>query len=234
MATAWKPTEKLAALSRCMVFEALSDDMREELAAHAYSRSHAAGDLIFAAGDEGQTMMAVLKGTVRIGIVTATARDLVLTDCHQGDVFGEVALFDGGPRSADARALTNVELLVLERRHVLAVLERYPAAALRLMALLCARLRRSDERMIELAFLDISTRLALALLRIIDSPAYASTKRPVRLSLSQTELANMIGSARENVNRCLKAWEKKEVVELRDGWLIVTDEKSLRLLADRE
>ncbi|NDW02900.1 Crp/Fnr family transcriptional regulator [Jiella pacifica] len=234
MATARNPSEKLAALSRCMVFEALSQDMREELVAHAYSKGYAAGDLIFAAGDGGQTMMAVLKGTVRIGLVTATARDLVLTDCHQGDVFGEVALFDGGPRSADARATTNVELLVLERRDVLAVLERHPAGALRLLELLCARLRRSDERMIELAFLDISTRLALALLRILESPNHAFAKRPVRLSLSQTELANMIGSARENVNRCLKSWEKREIVDLKDGWLIITDEKSLRLLADRE
>ena len=234
MATALTPSEKLAALSRCMVFEALSEAMREDLAARAHQRSHAAGDLIFAAGDPGQTMMAVLKGTVRIGIVTTTARDLVLTDCHQGDVFGEVALFDGGPRSADARATTNVELLVLERRDLFAVLERHPEAALRLMELLCARLRRSDERMIELAFLDISTRLALALLRILEAPSQASTKRPVRLSLSQTELANMIGSARENVNRCLKSWQKREIVDLRDGWLIVTDENSLRLLADQD
>lgn len=234
MAITWKPTEKLAALSRCMVFEALSHEMREELAAHAFSKSYAAGDLIFAAGDDGHTIMAVLKGTVRIGIVTSTARDLVLTDCHEGDVFGEVALFDGGPRSADARAQTNVELLMLERRDVLAVLERHPKAALRLLELLCARLRRSDERMTELAFLDISTRLARALVRLLEAPSMASAKRPVRLSLSQTELANMIGSARENVNRCLKTWEKQEIVHLKDGWLIVTDEKCLRLLADRE
>ncbi|WAP69957.1 Crp/Fnr family transcriptional regulator [Jiella pelagia] len=88
--------------------------------------------------------------------------------------------------------------------------------------------------MTELAFLDISTRLARALVRLLEAPSMASAKRPVRLSLSQTELANMIGSARENVNRCLKTWEKREIVHLKDGWLIVTDEKCLRLLADRE
>ncbi|MCE7029349.1 helix-turn-helix domain-containing protein [Jiella avicenniae] len=85
-----------------------------------------------------------------------------------------------------------------------------------------------------LALLDISTRLALALLRILESPAHAAPRRPLRLCLSQTELAHMIGSARENVDRCLKPWEKREIVDIEDGWRIVTDEKSLRLLADRE
>lgn len=229
-----RPTEKVAALERCMVFEALSAEMREELAAHAYPTSFAAGDLIFAAGDPGQTMMAVLKGTVRIGLVTATARDVVLGDCHQGDVFGEVALFDGGPRSADARAQTNVELLVLERRDVFSVLQRHPDGALRLLELLCGRLRRSDERMQELAFLDISTRLARAILRILESPAHSGAKRPVRLAFSQTELGNMIGSARENVNRCLKGWQRRGLVDLKDGWLIIRDEKGLGILADTE
>ena len=234
MAVASRNTDKIAALAACMVFEAVRAETREELAAHAYPKSYSAGDLIFATGDPGQTMMAVLKGTVRIGIVTSTARDVVLHDCHQGEVFGEVALFDGGTRSADARALTNVEVLVLERRDVLAVLDRHPDGALRLLELLCARLRRSDERMTELAFLDIATRLARAILRILEGPAYAEAKRPVRLSLSQTELGNMIGSARENVNRCLKGWQRREIVDLKDGWLIVLDENSLRLLADVE
>ncbi|MBO0905214.1 Crp/Fnr family transcriptional regulator [Jiella sonneratiae] len=232
MAVAAGPTDRVAALERCIVFEALDSATREELAAHAYPKSFAAGDPIFVAGDPGQTMMAVVKGSVRIAIVTANARDLVLADCHQGDVFGEVALLDGGPRSADARALTNVELLVIERRDVLAVLARHPDGALRLLELLCRRLRRSDERMQELAFLDISTRLARALLRLVESPALQAARRPQRLSLSQTELANMIGSARENVNRCLKGWQRQEIVDLRDGWLVVTDERSLRLLAD--
>lgn len=231
MAAASKPTDKAAALAGCMVFEALSAETREELATHAYPKSFSAGDLIFAAGDPGQTMMAVVKGSVRVGIVTSTAREVVLKDCHQGEVFGEVALFDNGPRSADARALTNVELLMLERRDVLAVLSRHPEGALRLLELLCGRLRRSDERMQELAFLDISTRLARALLRILEGPE-AATKRPVRLSLSQTELGNMIGSARENVNRCLKGWQRQEIVDLKEGWLIVLDEKSLKLMAD--
>ncbi|MBP0615591.1 Crp/Fnr family transcriptional regulator [Jiella sp. KSK16Y-1] len=224
----------MAALAGCMVFEAVSEATREELSAHAYSKTFAAGELIFSAGDPGQTMMAIVKGSVRIAIVTSTARDVVLKDCHQGEVFGEVALFDGGYRSADARALTNVEVLVLERRDVLAVLGRHPEGALRLLELLCARLRRSDERMQELAFLDIATRLARALLRILEEPAHASARRPVRLSLSQSELGNMIGSARENVNRCLKGWQRQEIVDLKDGWLIIRDEKSLRLLADME
>ncbi|MCQ0987084.1 Crp/Fnr family transcriptional regulator [Jiella marina] len=226
--------EKQKLLSKCLIFQALAPEAQEDLAAHAYLRQHKSGDLIFAAGSEGQSMMAIVQGQVRIGITTPSARDVVLADLHAGDVFGEVALLDGGERSADARAMTNVTLLVLDRRDVLQNLMRHPEGALKLLELLCKRLRRSDERMAELAFLDISKRLAKALLRVIDSPASRRGPSGTRLALSQSELADMIGGSRENVNRCLKGWQKRQIIDLKDGWLIIPDPAILEAIASTE
>ncbi|MCB8837535.1 Crp/Fnr family transcriptional regulator [Aurantimonas sp. VKM B-3413] len=218
-------------LGSCVIFQALDERNRRELASYAFTRRYQAGDPIFQMGSPGQSMMAIVVGTVRISVITHKAREIVLTDLNPGEVFGEMALIDGGERSAAATALTNCTLLVLERRDVFALLERHPKSALKLLELLCHRLRRSDERMTELAFLEIPARLAKALLRAIESPGCHVGKQGAKLAMSQTELANIIGSSRENVNRCLKAWQRRGLVDLRNGWLIVPDKAALEALA---
>jgi CRP-like cAMP-binding protein len=140
-------------------------------------------------------------------------------------VFGEIALLDGKPRSANATALTNCELIVLERRDVLPFLERNPAACMKLMELLCARVRRSDERMSDIAFFDLPARLAKTLLSY---PAQAHGA--AKLSLSQRELAEMSGGTRENVNRCLRDWQRRGILELKDRWTIILKPEALREL----
>ena len=211
-------------LSKSSVFGRLSETARKDLAAHGFERDYAAGETIFLAGSPGHCMMAIARGSVRISMLTPTARDVVLADLIAGDVFGEVAMFDGGERSADAIALTNCSLSIFERRTVLAILERHPDAALHLVKLLCARLRRSDERMSEIAFMDLPSRLARALLRMTQS---REPRRLAKTSLSQTELANLIGSSRENVNRCLRNWQKRGLIELDKGWVIIPDRDAL-------
>ncbi|MEX6505771.1 Crp/Fnr family transcriptional regulator [Jiella sp. M17.18] len=221
--------EKL--LSGCFIFQALDERDRRELASYAYCKSYRAGEPIFLMGSAGQSMMAIVAGSVRISVVTPNAREIVLADLSKGEVFGEMALIDGGERSALATALTNTTLLVLDRRDVFALLERQPKSALKLLELLCKRLRQSDERMTELAFLDVPSRLARTLIRAIDSPGCPVCAQGAKLSFSQSELANMIGSSRENVNRCLKAWQRRGVIDMKNGWLIIPDRAALQALA---
>jgi CRP-like cAMP-binding protein len=92
------------------------------------------------------------------------------------------------------------------------------------MEMLCARIRRSDERMADLAFFDLPTRLAKVLL----SNSSEKTDRERRLSLSQTELAEMAGATRENVNRCLRDWQRRGIVKLKDGWTVILNSEKLR------
>lgn len=209
-----------------LLFRALDEAARDELVNRARRCRYAAGDPVFHLGDPGQSMMAVLSGTVRISLVTSRGRDVVLADLGPGEVFGEVALLDGRDRSAGARALTDCELLVLDRRDVVPLLERRPDLCLRLLSLLCGRLRRSDERMADIAFSELPTRLAKTLL------AQAGASAGERLRLSQGELADMVGSARENVNRHLSDWRRRGIVELGKGWVEVRRPAELAAIAE--
>lgn len=214
-------------LERCALFRALGEPERIDLAAYARPRTFAANQPIFHLGEPGYSMMGIVVGTVRIWLPTPKGRDVILADLPAGDLFGEVALLDGKPRSANATALTNCELLVLERRDVLPFLERSPTACLNLMQLLCGRIRRSDERMAEIAFFDLPARLARVLLRY---PAQG--RGPPRLSLSQRELAEMSGSTRENVNRCLRDWQRHGILELKNRWTIILKPEALHALEE--
>ncbi|WP_313474755.1 Crp/Fnr family transcriptional regulator [Agrobacterium pusense] len=224
--------EKL--LAQSMVFKALDPVARRDLVAFANVKRHAAGDVIFTQGSPGHSMMAIAEGTVRVEVVTPTGRDVTLSDLRPGDVFGEIALLDGGERSATVRALGSCTLVVLERRSLLDLLQRDPKLSIRLIELLCQRVRRSDERMMEIGFLGLPTRLARLLLRLSVTPPASPVAPLSRLSQSQSELAKMIGNTRENVNRCLRRWQDEELIELRDGWLILRNRTALEALADAD
>jgi CRP/FNR family transcriptional regulator, cyclic AMP receptor protein len=217
--------EASSLLGKCLFFRALEAPEQNELAAHAKARSFAANEPICHVGDPGSSMMGVLVGTVRIWLPSPKGRDVILTDLGAGELFGEIALLDGKPRSANATALTRCELLILERRDVLPFLERSPTACLKLMQLLCARIRRSDERMAEIAFFDLPARLARVLMR-----AAPQGRALPKLSLSQREMAEMSGATRENVNRCLREWQRHGIVEMKDRWTVILKPEALQAL----
>jgi CRP/FNR family transcriptional regulator, cyclic AMP receptor protein len=221
-------TETMAArgrklLEQCPLFAAMDEQNRHDLVAHAHLRGFTSGESICRLGDVGLSMMAVVTGTVRISLPMAKGKEIILADLPAGELFGEIAMLDGRPRSADATALTKCDLLILERRHVIPFLEQNPAACLKLMEMLCARIRHSDERMADIAFFDLPTRLAKVLLNYP-----AKSRDATRLSLSQTELAEMAGGTRENVNRCLRDWQRRGIVESKGGWTIILNAEELR------
>ncbi|MTI00658.1 Crp/Fnr family transcriptional regulator [Roseibium sp. RKSG952] len=219
-------------LGKSFVFEALNEKARRELAGFSYIKQYRAGEVVFTMGAPGQSMMAIAEGVVRVSVVTPTAREVTLNDMNAGEIFGEIALLDGGERSATVTALTNCTLVVLERRALLDLLHHDPKLSIRLIELLCKRVRRSDERMIEIAFLDLPARLAKLLLRL-SVTAPGSPEKPLKkLSQSQSELAGMIGNSRENVNRCLRKWQKAELIGLENGWLKLIDRERLEEMAE--
>ena len=140
-------------------------------------------------------------------------------------MFGEIALLDGGTRSADAVALTKCTLIVFKRRAFTELLEGNPALVDAVLKLLCARLRTSDQRMAELAFSDLPTRLAKTLLA-----RARRTSKGGRLWLddSQSALAGFVGGSRENVNRCLRRWVKANLIDLADRRITLLKPEALR------
>lgn len=213
---------------RSPLFCHLDAETRSCLLSGAHRRNYVAGDVIFLAGTPGQSMMAVLKGTVRICITSPQGKELVLADIPTGEFFGELALLDGSDRAADALALSNCQLLVLDRRDVLPVLKRDPNACLKMMQVMSARLRRTDESLGEIAFFDLRSRLAKALLRASSCDAVKNNlASSSKLASSQRELATMIGATRESVNRCLQEWRRRDIIRMRDGWIVIVDRDAL-------
>jgi CRP-like cAMP-binding protein len=216
-------------LLKSFLFGALDDGARRELASHARRQNFDIGESIFHVGEPGQSMMVILNGTVRVSLPGPQGKGVILADLPAGEVLGEVALLDGKERSADATALTKCELVVLERRDVVAFLERRPDVCLKLLEFMCARLRKSDQRMSDIAFLELSVRLAKVLLDRI-RPADHTGAKP-KLSLSQTELASMIHASRENVNRCLRNWQRQGIIDLNERWIIIEQREALGAIA---
>ena len=152
-----------AAMRSSFVFPLLGPTERERFIDSARAQSWRAGEPIFLMGSAGTSMMLVQAGEVRITYPSSDGRAVLLSELKPGAVFGEIALLDGGERSADATASTNCTLLVFERHVFMSLLENNWPLAEAVLKLVCARLRRSDERMADLAFFDLPGRLAKAL-----------------------------------------------------------------------
>ena len=182
-------------------------------------------DVVFREGDPGDALYIVQSGEVAVLLVSSDGRELELAKLSGGNVFGELALLDGAPRSAEVRSTTRTCLLRLLRMDFKRALRSDPRIAEALLRIVAGRLRRDTQLAGETAFLDVAGRLARALLRLSDHDPESPRLTPV---LSQAELARMIGSTRESVNRCLARYEQLQVLR-RDGSRIeILDSEHLR------
>jgi CRP/FNR family transcriptional regulator, cyclic AMP receptor protein len=226
------PQDARRLLGDSVLFRRLAPPERNALAARAHMRSFDAGDTIFLMGTLRDSMIAVLEGEVRISVPSAEGKEVVLAIVHAGEVFGEIAMLDGKPRSADAKALTACNLAVLDRRDVLAVLERNPGAWLVLVEVLCSRLRQTDQHLVEVALLGLPQRLATTLLRVVDARAQTANRTDLRLS--QYELANLVGASRESVNKCLHEWQRSGSIRMEKRVIKIADRAALEAVAKAE
>jgi len=217
-------TPALQVLSANKLFGGLPLPDLEALAARTQERPMRRGETLFRRGDPGSGMLAILAGEVRITLASAGGREQVLRILRPGEVFGEIALLDGRPRTADATALTNGRLLLLDRRDLLARLEADSGLALRIIGMLCDRLRTTSRQLETLLFHDISTRLADTLLHL------ASGRPTPRVDITQSALGEIVGATRETVNKKLREWELAGHVELTPGRVILRDARALAAL----
>ena len=207
------PSEKRRVFEGHALFGRLPPADLDALLLHARSERYAAGRVIFTKGSPGRSMMAILKGSVRISTPSPAGPAIVLTMLSAGEVFGEIALLDGADRTADATAITDCELLVLDHRDFVPFLERRADLCLLLLRLLCQRLRRTDQQVQEAMFGRLESRIAMALVRLAqDAPAPGA--KTIMLRVTQQELAGMVGAARESVNKQLHVWQKEGVLRL--------------------
>jgi len=182
------------------------------LTARLRMRRYQRNEVICRRDDPGECLYLVLTGVVKIGLASADGREVILTLLSDGDYFGELALLDGEPRSADAIALEPSELGLLPREAFTTLVESNAEVALRLLSALSRNyIRRLTDAVHDSVFLDVPARLARVLIaRIEEAPNQGDNGGPVRLT--QGELAAMVGATRESVNKWLGYYE-------RQGWL---------------
>jgi CRP-like cAMP-binding protein len=191
----------------------------------------AAGTTIFERGDPGNSLFAVCAGTVKICNRSTEGKDAVFNLIKAGEIFGEIALLDGHSRTADALAVTDCELMLIDRRDFVPMVTQTPEIAVKLIEILCARLRHTSEQVEDLMFLDLPGRLAKTLLSLAANPKSAHDRR---VSITQREIGQIIGMSRESTNKQLRIWEEKKWVRLNRGGVAVLDPHSLAEIAAAE
>jgi CRP/FNR family cyclic AMP-dependent transcriptional regulator len=177
-------------------------------------RRYAKGSLIHAAGAMGADLYIIASGRVIIQLPSERGEELTLRLLWRGDFFGEISLVDDAPWYGDAIAFDDCELLLLGKREFLALLDAHPSVSRRLLAIVCGRLRHNARFARDLAFLDVPTRLARALVTLVESGGWgwigeerAGTAQVVEIT--QGALAAHVGATRESVNKWLGYYERQ-------------------------
>jgi CRP/FNR family cyclic AMP-dependent transcriptional regulator len=222
-------------LTNCALFRGLDLAERKMLVAHARIRNFAAAEVIFLAGMAQNGLMIVISGSVRISGRSRDGKEILLAIVRPGEIFGEIGLLDGKERSADAHAMTDCSVAILARRDVMAFLDRHPQGWRGFVDVLCSRLRRTDNQLVEVALLPLPIRLAKTLLRVIGFEAGGvppGIKQNV-VRLSQRELGTIVGVSREQVNRCLQEWQSRGLVRIDYGAISILDSAGLQRLVEQ-
>ncbi len=215
------------------LFNGLTPAELDDLLAHARVVRYPARASLFARGDPGGQMIAVVSGRVRISLTGPDGHELILNVIEAGQLFGEIAMLDGRDRTADATIVEATELLIIDRRDFLPFLKRHPDVAVRLLLTLCERMRTTTDQIEDIFLLPVTARLAKKLLQMAAAHGQKSAAG-VRLGarLSQRELGGMLGVSRESINKHLGAWQKAGLVTLENGAITVRDQAELARLAD--
>jgi CRP/FNR family cyclic AMP-dependent transcriptional regulator len=211
-------------LARIPFFAGLDGAALERVATGARTRRFRRGEVIFHAGDPGDGHFILVAGDVKISLPSETGDEAIIATLHAGDVFGELALLDGAPRSATATALIAAEAVVLPRDRFHALIASEPAVRDALLASLAGELRRLTTHVEELHFLDMTGRLAARLVRLAEEarPADAAGSIRLRATLTQAELASMVGCTRQSVNKLLGQFADDGLIRLdRDGMTVI-------------
>lgn len=194
-----------------------------------------ANQTIFQKQDPGDCLYAIVEGRVGITTESQGGKAIFLNMLKTGEVFGEIALLDGKERTANAIALEDSELIRIDRSAFMPFLERHPSLAIRLMAVLCGRIRWTSGIIEDTIFLDIPHRLAKRLVTLAAQYGKESGQATrIDVRLSQESLGQMLGATRESINKGLKSLEQKGLIATRSGYITVLDMPALEAFAGHD
>jgi CRP-like cAMP-binding protein len=212
-------------LSRVPLFADLDQQDLHRLIDELRPRRYRRGETVFVTGDPGTSLCVVSTGRIKLALSSTEGREVILDMLGPGEVFGELALLDGEPRSADAVAVEASELLLLARDAFLRFLRDRPEVAINLLGVLSRRLRRDAQLVQDVAFLDVPGRLARTILRLASSDEGGMLRTP---RLTQSDLAAAAGTTRETLNKFLGIFAEQGLIQWDNGRVTVLDSERLR------
>jgi CRP/FNR family transcriptional regulator, cyclic AMP receptor protein len=223
------------ALARCLLFAGLDRGGLEGLASEMRARRFRRGEVLFHQGDPGDALFVVTEGAVKISLPSDEGDEAIIATLRTGEFFGELALLDGAPRSATATALETTTTLVLPRMRFRELIASEPLLRDALLAALASELRRLTTHVQELHFLDITGRLAARLVHLAASDGTPEPDGSIRLDapFTQTDLASMIGTTRQSVNKLLGTFVEDGLLRLGRDAIVILDRPGLERMSRR-
>lgn len=213
---------------RAPLFTALDEAAAVSLRASMDSVKIAKGSILFKEGDEGEHLYVIIDGKLKLGTSSGDGRENLLSILGPGEMFGELSLFDPGPRTSTATAVTDAKLLSLSHEKVIPWLKQNPEVSLQLLTRLSQRLRRTNEAVGDLVFSDVPGRVAKALIDLGDRFGKTTPEGLlVNHDLTQEELAQLVGASRETVNKALADFAGRGWLKLDGRSVLITDVERL-------
>jgi CRP-like cAMP-binding protein len=194
-------------------------------------RVYAKDEVVFLKGDPGTAFYVIASGRVKITLTSADGKELILRRLGSGSFFGELALLDDEPRSADAIATESTVLLVLQRDTFRQFLAEHPGVATNLLSTVSHWLRRNADQIQDATFLDVPARLARVLLELAVEPGSSEEPRPgavIRDRMKQGELAALVGATRESINKWLGSFERQGLISYEKGQITLLRPSALK------
>ena len=211
-------------IRKAPLFTALDDAASASLLANMVSVKISKGTILFAEGDGGDQLYVIAEGKLKLGTSSGDGRENLLSILGPGEMFGELSLFDPGPRTSTATAVTDAKLLSLGQEKLLPWLVENPKVSLQLLASLAQRLRRTNEAVGDLVFSDVPGRVAKALIDLGERFGKKTGEGLfVHHDLTQEELAQLVGASRETVNKALADFAGRNWLKLDGRAVLITD-----------
>lgn len=208
-------TTRTELLSRVGIFKGLREDALERLVAILKPMSFAKDELIVGQDDPGDALYIIESGRVKVVLYGESGREMILTILRAEEIFGEMALVDGQPRSANVIALEDARVLVLAREDFIKHLEEFPATALNVLSEMSQRLRKADAIIGNLALLDVYGRVARLLIDLAKREGESRDEGMlIKDRPTQQDLAAMIGTSRETVSRVLSEFQRRGLLSM--------------------
>jgi CRP-like cAMP-binding protein len=216
-----------AILENNLLFSGLPARSLDRISTIVHRRNHLKGSLLFQQDDPGDAFFGIVSGRVRISASAADGQELHFVELGPGDTFGEIALIDGGPRTATAVVVTDAILFTIEREQFLSLLHEEPTLTFHLLTRLCQRVRWTSELAEDLSFLDIPAQLAKRIVLLAASFGTPCTDG-VELSVGQSDLAAFLSLSRQAVNTHLQVWRRKGWLDIGRGRILIRNLAGLR------